>query len=272
MATSGQSASHRSRRARWTSGRSRRSGGRLSARRRPRHLRAHDRPSDRRSGPGRHAAPPGRRGRVPARSRRIRPATREPLRALGFDQYGELDAGPPPHTRHGTPACRGSRRRSSSSARVGRPSRLPGGLHPGEADRTVAQRRRAFRGVLGGAVAVDRLRSSSRAQLPGRRAFRVSDGDRVSSRGRPTRATRTVPAFGRRWEVGVVPGDDLVARRFRSSSPSAGQCSRCSRARSSRCPGGASARWRPTASSRDASPTVTRCCSTSAPPSTSRGR
>lgn len=139
---------------------------------------------------------------------RIRPATREPLRALGFDQFGE------PRRSVAARAARdtGLPRLTAPLVLVG--SRRPGVTifqavyAPGEPTDTVAQRRRAFRGVLGGAVAVDRLAELVAAQLPEGASIRISDGDRVLIAGpSEVEATRTVSALGRRWQVGVVPGE-----------------------------------------------------------------
>lgn len=138
---------------------------------------------------------------------RIRPATREPLRALGYDQYGESKRAAAVRATRDT----GLPRLTAPLVLVG--SRRPGVTiyqavyAPGRPTSTVAERRRAFRGVLGGAVAVDRLAELVSAQLPDGAAIRVSDGDQVLIAGPSEVAgTRTVSALGRRWEVGVVPG------------------------------------------------------------------
>lgn len=138
---------------------------------------------------------------------RIRPATREPLRALGYDQFGESKRGAAARAARDT----GLPRLTAPLVLVG--SRRPGVTiyqaiyAPGKPTTTVAERRRAFRGALGGAVAVDRLAELVSAQLPDGAAIRVSDGDQVLIAGpSDVAATRTVSALGRRWEIGVVPG------------------------------------------------------------------
>ncbi len=138
---------------------------------------------------------------------RLRPDTRTVRSALGYDQYAE-----PSRAR----AARAAR--DTGRPRLTAPLVLVGSRRPAvtvyqavydqrEPTRTVSERRRAFRGTLGGALSVDRLEELVTAQLPEGAAFGVRDGEQVLIAGpSDPQATRTVAALGRRWAISVVPG------------------------------------------------------------------
>lgn len=136
---------------------------------------------------------------------RVRPDALESRLALGLDQYGD------PTRAEGTRLARdtGMPRLSAPLTLVG--ARRPAVwvyqavYRPGMPIRTQAQRRRAFVGVVGGALATARLQELVTPQLPDSASFRVTDGDEVVVDGpdQPA-AVRRVQALGRTWEVGVV--------------------------------------------------------------------
>lgn len=136
---------------------------------------------------------------------RVRPDALESRLALGLDQYGD------PTRAEGTRLARdtGMPRLSAPVTLVG--ARRPAVwvyqavYRPGMPISTQAQRRRAFVGVVGGALATARLQELVTAQLPDAASFRINDGDEVVVDGpdRPV-ATRRVQVLGRTWEVGVV--------------------------------------------------------------------
>ncbi|MBJ7329635.1 MAG: SpoIIE family protein phosphatase [Solirubrobacteraceae bacterium] len=139
---------------------------------------------------------------------RVSPLGAEQKRALGYDQLGE--------SRRAEAARKA---RDTGRPQLTRPLVLAGTRRPGvtiiepvyESGKpidTVAQRRKAFSGVIIGAVSVDRLRELVAAQLPIGATFSVADEDRtlVAGPARPA-ASRKVSAFGRDWTVGVAPGE-----------------------------------------------------------------
>lgn len=138
---------------------------------------------------------------------RIRPDVPEARAALGYDQFGE------PRRADAARAARDTGRPQLTGPLVLVGSRRPAVTvyqavyDPESPTRTAADRRRAFRGVLGGAVAIEHIDELVRAQLPDEASFGVRDGERVLITGPAApAATRAVPALGRRWEISVTPG------------------------------------------------------------------
>lgn len=137
----------------------------------------------------------------------VLPARAENRRAVGLDQFGD-------------PVRAGAARaaRDTGRPRLSAPITLVGSRQPavvvyqalyadGQPRATVAERRRAFAGVMAGSLSVERLQELVTAQLPDGAGFRITDGDRVVVAGpADPDATRSVSALGRRWQIGASAG------------------------------------------------------------------